>query len=182
MTWDGTTTVHNNWGSSPTEMAPLKASLELYIKADSIRIYPLDPRGQKSETVYSYASTQPNIFVIELDQNRDKTVWYGIEKTGVGTKVESKKDAAPESYSLLSISPNPFNPITTIDYRVPKAADIKIEIYDARGRFVQTLVDEFLPAGEYSAAFHAGAFPSGAYFCRMKTGSEEIIEAMTVVK
>jgi hypothetical protein len=45
--------------------------------------------------------------------------------------------------------PNPFNPSTTIQYRVPSAGRVHIAVYDVRGNLVTTLVDEDESAGAH---------------------------------
>ena len=78
MTWDGTTTVHNNWGESPTEVQALDISVLLHIEADSIRLFPLDPTGQEGEGVVLLPQSQ-DWFLIDLDQSTLQSLWFGIE-------------------------------------------------------------------------------------------------------
>ena len=67
--------------------------------------------------------------------------------------------------------PNPFNPTTTISYEIPKAAQVKLIVYDILGREVQTLVNETKQPGRYEAVFNATNYASGIYICRMQAGS-----------
>ena len=52
---------------------------------------------------------------------------------------------------LLPNFPNPFNPETTINYRLAGNTDqeTKLVIYNAIGQEIRTLVQKFQPAGEY---------------------------------
>lgn len=64
--------------------------------------------------------------------------------------------------------PNPFNPGTVIAYQVQSAGAVRLEILDPMGRLVRTLLDGYLPAGEYETAWdglddHGGRVPSGTY-------------------
>lgn len=72
--------------------------------------------------------------------------------------------------------PDPFTSQTTIGYALPRATQVRLEIYDLRGRRVRTLVDDAVPAGTHAAAWSgtddAGRrLPSGTYVYRLSTGS-----------
>jgi FlgD Ig-like domain/Beta-propeller repeat len=72
----------------------------------------------------------------------------------------------------ISAYPNPFNPETTIRYVTPSAGRVTVEIYDARGGRVATLVDAMVPAGDYTRSWNGtdgtGApVSSGVYVARV---------------
>ena len=82
----------------------------------------------------------------------------------------------PETYDMKQNSPNPFNPETRIDYQLPKAGEVTIEIFDLTGRKVQTLVHESKQPGSYQTVWDgrndAGrTVSSGTYLCIMRCGS-----------
>jgi flagellar hook assembly protein FlgD len=68
--------------------------------------------------------------------------------------------------------PNPFNPHTSIQYDLPRAARVRLEIFNLLGQRVRTLLDEVKPAGTHrvewdglsSEGRHAA---SGIYFLRL---------------
>tara|TARA_Y200000002_G_scaffold70010_1_gene54587 strand:- start:218 stop:424 length:207 start_codon:yes stop_codon:yes gene_type:complete len=53
--------------------------------------------------------------------------------------------------SLESNYPNPFNPSTTINYRVSKATHVQLKVFDALGRLVTVLENGIHEAGGYHA-------------------------------
>jgi hypothetical protein len=63
---------------------------------------------------------------------------------------------APPKGCALTISsyPNPFNPSTTIRYTVPREGPTRVDIHDARGTLVATLVDGVREAGAYTRAWN----------------------------
>jgi subtilisin family serine protease len=82
--------------------------------------------------------------------------------------------AMPKSFALEENYPNPFNPATRIRYQLPEAAKVKIEIYNALGHKILTLVDsDAQKAGFYAIDWHgrdaAGrAVASGVYLYRIE--------------
>lgn len=71
-----------------------------------------------------------------------------------------------------SVCPNPFNPRTTIRFRLPEAGVARLRIFDVAGRLVRTLVDAELPEGGNEAAWDgrddAGRDAgSGSYVARL---------------
>lgn len=85
-------------------------------------------------------------------------------------------------YKLGQNYPNPFNPVTQINYSVPEAAYVNISVYDLAGRFVRTLVNKNMRAGEYSAVFDGNGLASGIYFYTMKTGEVSVTKKMVMIK
>lgn len=74
------------------------------------------------------------------------------------------------SFKLWLNYPNPFNPNTTISYRIPSRGHVNLNVFDIRGKEVASLVDEVKKQGNYSLNWDASALPSGVYFCRIQSG------------
>lgn len=75
----------------------------------------------------------------------------------------------PSSFSLSSY-PNPFNPMTTIAYDLPKAGHISLRVFDLLGREVAVLMNGFVEAGTHRAMFDGKHLASGIYFARLEAG------------
>jgi hypothetical protein len=82
-------------------------------------------------------------------------------------------DDVPLKTGLLGNTPNPFNPSTVIHYVMPaEGADARLDIFDARGRLMRTLVNGFVGGGprsiEWNGRDNRGQdVPSGVYFYRL---------------
>jgi len=76
----------------------------------------------------------------------------------------------PPSSFILSASPNPFNPSTTIAIALPEAARVHLAIYDLSGRLVSDLISGWRDAGAHEVTFDASGLPSGLYFARLVAG------------
>ncbi len=85
----------------------------------------------------------------------------------------------PKYYSLSNNYPNPFNPSTKIEYKIPESGQVLLKIYDMLGREVATLVNEEKPAGSYNITFNASKLPSGVYYYRL--ASENFIETKKMI-
>lgn len=76
----------------------------------------------------------------------------------------------------LRLSPNPFNPRTTVGGELPQAAPVRLTVHDTRGRLVAVLHDGLLDAGPFALAWdgrdRAGhAAPGGVYLFRLDDGT-----------
>jgi hypothetical protein len=78
--------------------------------------------------------------------------------------------------------PNPFNPRLTIAYTLPREAQVKLDVFDVRGRHVASLVDEVQAAGERSSAWNAARLPSGAYFYRLRVDGQAVSGKVHLIK
>lgn len=88
----------------------------------------------------------------------------------------------PDAYVLEPNWPNPFNPSTTIAYRLPAAGRVRLEVFDLLGRRVATLVDGVMPAGRHETRFDATGLASGLYLYALDAGAEKISRPMLLVK
>ncbi len=89
--------------------------------------------------------------------------------------------------SLLSVSPNPFNPRLEVSYSQMHAGLVKIDIFDARGRYVRTLLNRHEPAGRGTVVWSGDdtsgrAVASGVYYLRLITGERVIGKNVTLVR
>lgn len=77
--------------------------------------------------------------------------------------------AAETPTATVSVYPNPFNSITTLQYILPQPATVKLRIFDVLGREVVVLADEEQEAGQYNVPFNGDSLANGVYFYRMET-------------
>jgi len=79
-----------------------------------------------------------------------------------------EKELLPITYSIANIYPNPFNPVTAINYGIPDYGMVKIFVYNITGRQVAQLYNNYQSPGFHAVAWNASSFPSGLYFIRME--------------
>ena len=106
------------------------------------------------------------------------------EKSGEGLAPPEAdvRAAVPTEIGLRQNYPNPFNPTTQIDFTLPEASHVTLEVYNVLGERVAVLVDEARSAGYFSARFDAATLPSGIYFYRLTTNSTSMLKKMMFVK
>ncbi|MFC1556077.1 right-handed parallel beta-helix repeat-containing protein, partial [candidate division KSB1 bacterium] len=90
----------------------------------------------------------------------------------------------PDKYLLHQNYPNPFNGETIIKFEIPEKSYIRVEIYNALGQLIHTLVDEELSAGVHSYPWKMtgkNSIPvsSGVYFYRLT--SKDFIQSMKML-
>ena len=103
---------------------------------------------------------------------------------------ESNKISSPIKFGLEQNHPNPlnpFNPTTTIEYRVPELSavhntHVKLSVYDILGNQVAVLVDEEQSPGKHSVIFNANGLASGVYIYSLNTGSLVAAKKLVLLK
>jgi hypothetical protein len=85
----------------------------------------------------------------------------------IGVEQEDEPNS-PQSFTLSQNYPNPFNPTTTIEFAVPKAAHVKLAVYDILGREVSVLANDYYATGNYKVTFNGPGLPSGVYFYNLQ--------------
>jgi hypothetical protein len=103
------------------------------------------------------------------------------------TSLSKHSENLPRQFGLAQNYPNPFNPGTSIDFSLPIATRVTVDVYNVVGERVTTLIDRFLPAGRYSVNWdgtNADGKPtsSGMYFYSLKTGEFTDTKKMMLVK
>jgi hypothetical protein len=67
-------------------------------------------------------------------------------------------------YVLFQNFPNPFNSTTNLKYKIEKNANIKLIVFDIRGKEITTLVNNKQTKGDYEVRFDGSNLSSGVYF------------------
>lgn len=97
-------------------------------------------------------------------------------------ELEAQKTEIIADYQLAQNYPNPFNPSTQIEYQIPEAGLVTLEIFDVLGRKVQTLVNERKEVGRYSVTFNARSLATGVYVCQLTAGNFTSSKKMYLIK
>ena len=93
-----------------------------------------------------------------------------------------KNRQLPATFALGQAYPNPFNPVTTIDFELADNADVSMVIYNVQGREVATLISGNLDAGYHSVVWNADTFSSGMYFLHMNAAGFTATQKLMIIK
>jgi hypothetical protein len=124
----------------------------------------------------------------DLDGDGDDDIV--IDSAGVITFVENmgyigideNNDNLPSYITLEQNYPNPFNSSTTVEFSIPKAGVVTLEIYNILGRRVQKLTEGIQSSGRHKITWDADNLVSGIYFYRLQTGDLVDIRKMILIK
>jgi len=81
---------------------------------------------------------------------------------------ETSNQQPVTNYQLEQNSPNPFNPVTTIQFSLPRASHVRLKVYNTSGAEVAALVDDNVAAGTYKVNWDASRMASGFYLYRLE--------------
>ncbi|MEX0906403.1 MAG: T9SS type A sorting domain-containing protein [Balneolaceae bacterium] len=78
--------------------------------------------------------------------------------------------------------PNPFNPATTIEYRLTEFTPVRVQVFDMLGRLVETLINESQQPGIHRVQFDGSDKASGLYLLRIQAGEYTDVQKLTLIK
>lgn len=113
------------------------------------------------------------------------------EVSGSGHRIEDMEHTAERTdsgFGLLPSFPNPFNPTTTISYRLPEVADVTLAVYDVSGRLVRTFTGLRTEVGVTQVVVWNGtddlgrALSSGIYLLMMRTETSTQVSKLVLLK
>ncbi len=101
--------------------------------------------------------------------------------------IEEETAKLPRKFQLLQNYPNPFNAQTVITYHLPKAAHVRLRIYNPLGQIVRVLENGMKEGGIYSVTWngrdqYGQIVPTGIYFCRFEAGDFNSYQKMILIQ
>ena len=91
----------------------------------------------------------------------------------------------PQKISFSTVYPNPFNSTTNLEFYIPNSigdVNVKIDVYDLRGGFVENILDDKIRPGIYNIIWSALNKNSGIYFIRLKTRHDYLTQKIIYLK
>jgi hypothetical protein len=103
------------------------------------------------------------------------------------TDVEQSNESVPATFNLEQNFPNPFNPETSIKYRLAGQRDVSLKVFNLLGQEVATLVDQKQEAGVYRVTWDGTnrfgqKVASGVYLFQLKAGDFRMTRKMVMMK
>ena len=134
--------------------------------------------NSSKEISYSY---------IDADAYEVGTYYYRLRQVDFDGKFEyssivSVNVKAPDKYTLLQAYPNPFNPVTNIEFNLKENGYVRLLVYNTLGQVVQTLIDDDLNAGKHKVTFNAKNLASGIYIYKLNVNGFTDTKKIVLVK
>ena len=110
-----------------------------------------------------------------------------IPEPGIINRVAESGVSYPEKFAVYPNFPNPFNATTTLRYDIEKQADLRVKIFDLRGREVFTSKLDDQHPGRYSFSWNGKnnrgeILQSSIYFVVFQRGAERKVQKITLLK
>jgi len=111
---------------------------------------------------------------------------YVLISLGPVVSVDEDAPEFPAEFELFQNHPNPFNPLTSIDYHLAEKAEVSLIIYDIRGRKVVELINEQQSAGRHQMLWNSlnslgNPVSSGVYFSRIQIVNPGTVHVSTAL-
>ncbi len=140
---------------------------------------------------FTFANSQTTMLVHHDGQSTSYPVEdiikleFDLDPQSVGDLIKFKNLA--KSFQLIGNHPNPFNPSTSINYKVNEPGLIEIIIYDVSGRKVTTLVSKQIKAGKYQVVWNgknsnSNDVSAGIYFYQLSLNGITEAKKMLLIK
>jgi hypothetical protein len=91
-------------------------------------------------------------------------------------------DTKPSQFGLNPAYPNPFNPSTTLSWKLESSSEVMLRVMDIRGREVARLAEGTSGPGQFSMSWDASELSSGVYFIQLITPNESAIQKVMLLK
>lgn len=111
---------------------------------------------------------------------------WGYYRVDFG-KTSPVQDVVRHSAKLTDVSPNPFNPMTTVSFSLDKRQNATVTVYDIAGRKVDVLADGEFQAGEHQLVWRGKdlsgrEMSSGSYIVRLESGEGSDSRTISLVR
>ncbi len=95
---------------------------------------------------------------------------------------DSRIEEIPAVFQLKQNFPNPFNPLTKIEFILPQAGDVELSVFNVAGQKIQTLIKGKRSAGLHRVHFKVQNLASGVYLYRLETNDYQSTKKMLLLK
>ncbi|MCB2231706.1 T9SS type A sorting domain-containing protein [bacterium] len=145
--------------------------------------------GSEQAVFVHEASTREIVAIGQWDLSQTTSQYYAAKWQASILDVDDNTPIGelPDGYVLKANYPNPFNPVTTIDFSLPERTEVSIDIFNVQGQLVKRLFDGYMPAGDYSVTWNGrdqdgDPVATGVYLYRLTAGDHSQTRKMILLK
>jgi YVTN family beta-propeller protein len=99
-----------------------------------------------------------------------------------GVEGNPNDQSLPKTYALQAAYPNPSYGQSVIKYQLPKASDVKLQVYNVAGQLVKTVNEGQKPAGYHQIKLSNNVLSNGVYFYRLQAGEFTATRKLVILK
>ena len=108
---------------------------------------------------------------------------FANNTTPILSRLLDTQDEVANSVVLKGAYPNPFNPVTNIQFNVESmSANVEVNVLDIQGRLVDRLVNNEYGIGSHEIVFNAEQLSSGIYFIQLVSNQEVSYSKIILLK
>lgn len=139
--------------------------------------------GLGAKIDYFNNDTLPDIYIVH---RRNSTIggndllFFRESKSVIG--INNTSSTLPKQFKLYQNFPNPFNPVTEINFNIKSGGFVKLAIYNSEGKLIENLYNGILSPGSYNIKWNAFSFSSGIYYYKMETVDFKEVKKMILLK
>ena len=127
------------------------------------------------------------VFKINSQIKEDENISLAFEIIGFDQEISNGEidllyNNTPNKISISSPYPNPFNPITSIDYTIAEKSNLSIEVYNLQGRIINKIVKDRIDPGYYTFNWDGTNEPSGIYIIKVQISDTIKIYRTVLIK
>jgi hypothetical protein len=141
---------------------------EIHNNENTIILFSLDGSNLEDKILFEYDG---NIVI----ESAIATDWHGSD-------IAVSSVLIPKEFTLQSAYPNPFNPVTNLNFGLPVDSKVSIQIYNLQGQVVSSLLNDNMQAGYHSVVWNADEFGSGIFFVQMIAGDYVKTQKLMLIK
>ena len=128
------------------------------------------------QNVLSGTSINITLGEVSANDSEGNMIDLSIQNCSFITNVSQEKTEIPNNYELSEAFPNPFNPSTTISFKLPERSFVTLVIYNSFGQRIKKLTSSFYDAGFYNIKWNGtddsgNIVSSGLYIYQIKAGN-----------
>jgi hypothetical protein len=170
---------------------PLANNTTNYLVGTSVGLFSSTTLAASATTWAQEGTTTIGNAVVSMIQSRVTDGFVAVATHGRGvfsTKYPNPYGVASvDGFALEQNFPNPFSKVTTIGYRLDEESNVKLTIFDQKGKKINVLVDEVQSVGNHTVIWNGETgrnrpVVSGVYFYELRVNDKKRTKRMFLLK
>ncbi len=181
---DGIWMLFVRWDFSESYMHP-DNDIQIY-NTETGEIIDLLPGNEYDSRSGSWSPDGKQICYV-LEENGDTGLYIKEFESVLKETHVNEDDIAPLEFAIRGNYPNPFNPLTTIEFSLPESGSVNLVIYNQSGQKVRNLMSGYMKQGTHTVVWdgrddRGRGVSSGVYITHLKTRDKVTAKQMMMLK